>query len=1021
MSHATRRSHNFSRTCGAVARAVVAVALLMSCESAYSGTAQDLPLSLMSHKTWTARDGAPQGVRALAQAQDGTLWIGTEGGLFTFDGRTFRPFRPPPGEPNLTAGPVHALQISRDGALWAATTQGIVRITSGHVTLHQNAGDKPIGTVLFLAEASDGSMWGSGRGALFRVAADGTEHVESAPLPVSTNPIGGIFIDSCNTLWIGQSGKLYRRPLDQAGYTPTDVQVDYIFKFAEVADRSLWITDVDTKLNVGRHQRVDPAGELIATVPDSVMAFGLLPTPDNSVIISTQGFGLRRFREDQIARGKDASRTQSPDTFTHVDGLSADETRVLLLDTDGSIWSGGRRGLDRFRPAQLTPFSPEAGKEGDSSWSVCANPQGEVWVATSHALYKATAGAPQSFANAQGSSVFCGRDGDVWWIGSQEIWNEHSDRISHIAPIPGVIPYGYRQVVTGPEDTLFAIAYAPPAAAGLWKYQQAQWSKLAGTEVAGQPLSEYIDSHDRLWLGHRKGLIRLPLEDRVFSSGKPGLDGVYAFLDSSRGIFAAGGNGLAVLRETAFEMLNFADAESSRGVGGLVESVDGDLWLNASRGIVRVSASELETALKDPSHAMKSELINEGEFVGPVDLAYRSNAARDAQGNLWFATLNGVFHIDPAHLIPNTHPPVVSIRTLTVDGKPLAANATIEPNPQTLVIQYLGVNLTIPERVTYKYRLEGLEEAWQDAGHRTEAIYAQLPPGTYTFHVMASNGDDAWTAAVSTPTFTIAPAFNQTVWFKLLVICAVVLILFGALALRFRAIARGIRRRAEARAEERIRIARDLHDTLLQGVQGLLLNVHVAAQQTPEDAPSKQLLQRALSNADTIIIEGRDRLSRLRADHLTDAELVGSIESVGHDLATGDGTEFCVKRSGAPVLLHAHVADETFHIAREALTNAFRHAKATQIKVELSYGQRFFGLSCEDNGCGFSPPQAESAGHWGIKGMIERAAQLGGNLQCRSEPMCGTSIALEIPSYRAYRGHSRLMFYLRKLKGSSTA
>ena len=1014
MRRVARSSYNF---CGAFARVLVAAALMAACASAYSATAPDLPLSLMNHKTWTARDGAPQGVRALAQAPDGTLWIGTEGGLFNFDGLAFRPFRPPPGEPNVPAGPISALRIARDGALWLGSVQGVARIAAGHVTLHQDVDGKPVGTVLFIAEAPDGSMWCSGRGALFRVAADGTEHVEPAPLPVSTNPLGGIFIDSSNTLWIGQSGRLYRRPGGQSAYLPTDVLVDYIFKFVETSDRSFWITDVDTKLNRGRHQRVDRSGKLVASLPDSTMAFSILPAPDGSLIIGTQVLGLLRFRQEQLTDGTDAAAKTSPDKFARVDGLSSDEPRALLLDADGSIWAGGRRGLDRFRPAQLTPFLPEAGRLGDTGWSVCTTRQGDVWVINVSALYKNVQGTTKSFPDRQGSFISCAADGNAWWIDSDGIWNIHADQIKQIGLIPGAIRYGTRQVLPGPDDALFAIAYLPPAAAGLWKYQQGQWTKLPNTGVPGQPpLSEYIDSHDRLWLGHRKGLIGLPLEDRLFSSGKPGLDNVYAFLESSHGMFAAGGNGLAVLREPRFDMLTFADADSSRGVGGLVESLDGDLWLNASRGIVHVRRSELEAGLKDPLYPMKTELINEGEFVGPVDLISRAAAARDAEGNLWFATLNGVFHFNPEHIVPDTHPPIVSIRSLAVDGKPLAAGAAIDPRPQTLVIQYLGVNLTTPERVTYRYRLEGLEEAWQDAGHRTEAIYTQLPSGTYTFHVMASNGDGAWTPVVSTPSFTVAPAFYQTSWFKLLCVLAGLLLVFGIFSLRLRAVARGIRRRAEERADERIRIARELHDTLLQGIQGLLLNFHVVAQKLERDDESKEALERALSTADRIIIEGRNRVSGLRSEHLTDAELIGSIENVGRDLAPGDDVQFGVKRRGRPVALHAHVADEVFHIAREALTNAFRHARATQIRVDLSYGRRFFSLSCQDNGCGFSPPEADKRGHWGLKGMAERATRLSGRLQCTSEPMRGTHVTVEIPSYRAYRRHSRVMFYLLRFR-----
>jgi signal transduction histidine kinase len=1003
--------------CGA--RIAFAIAAFACNNGAYASTesAPDLPLSLMDHRMWTARDGAPQGVRVLVQGQDGLLWIGTEGGLFNFDGNVFRAFNPRGGEPNLSAGPVNALHVARDGALWAGTVQGVGRILDGRVTLHKEVGGKPVGSVLFLTEAADGTVWASHRGGLFRFAVDGSDHQEPAPLPVETNPVGGIFIDSSNTLWIGQSGKLYRRALDGTEYEPTDIRVDYIFGFYETGDGSLWITDVDTKLNVGRHQHIDSDGTLIGTAPDSMMAFSILPAPDGSVIISTQGYGLRRFRKDQLTATPTAMAPLA-EKFARVDGLSADEPRGLLLDSDGNIWSGNRRGLDRFRPAQLMPFLPEASREGGSGWSVCANPQGEVLVGNVHAIYKASSGIPQPLSKGDedaGWNPFCAPDGDVWWINGHGINTSHADQISRVPPIPGVINYGVRQVIADAAHSLYAIAYLPPAAAGVWNYRQGTWSKLPDNAGGSPPLSEYLDRDARLWVGRHQGVIELPLENRVLSSGTPGLDGVFAFLETSRGLFAAGGNGLAVLRQTDFQMLTFADPASARGVGGLIDSADGDLWLNASRGIVHLRAHELEAGLEDPAYPMKSELISEGDFVGPADLAHKSAAARDAKGNLWFATVNGVFHFDPAHLVPNTHLPVVSIRSLSVDGKPIGADMAIGPRPQTLLIQYLGVNLTVPERVAYRYRLEGLEDTWQDAGHRTEAIYTQLPPGTYTFQVMASNGDDRWTAPVATSAFIVTAAFDQTVWFKMIIAAAALLIVFGVLGLRLRAVARNIRNRAEARADERIRIARDLHDTLLQGVQGLLLNVHVAAAQAPDGSAAKSMLQRALLSADNLILEGRDRVSRLRAEHLTDAELIGSIENIGADLASGDGPSFSVTRCGESLPLHAHVVDETFHIAREALTNAFRHADATRIEIRLIYGRRFFELVCVDNGRGFKPAEADKRGHWGFQGMIERAARLGGRLQCSSESELGTTITLEVPSYRAYRNGSRATFYFGNL------
>jgi signal transduction histidine kinase len=230
---------------------------------------------------------------------------------------------------------------------------------------------------------------------------------------------------------------------------------------------------------------------------------------------------------------------------------------------------------------------------------------------------------------------------------------------------------------------------------------------------------------------------------------------------------------------------------------------------------------------------------------------------------------------------------------------------------------------------------------------------------------------------------------------------------------RIRAISSAIKARAEERADERIRISRELHDTLLQSIQGLLLTFHVAAQKLSPDDDSKVMLEKALSTADRMIIEGRNRVNSLRSEHLTEAELIASLENVCRDLKVDDKVQYRVKRLGNEATLHAHVADEVFSIAREALTNAFRHSGASHLNLDLTYGTRYFSMSCADDGRGFDSQDQEKSGHWGLKGIVERAQKLGGQVRCGSKPMQGTEILFVIPSFRAYRGHSRMMFYLR--------
>ncbi|MET0230785.1 MAG: two-component regulator propeller domain-containing protein [Rhodanobacteraceae bacterium] len=974
----------------------------------------------MNHKTWTARDGAPQGVRSLAFDRDGTLWIGTEIGLFNFDGRTFRPFRPLPGESDLPVGNIAALAIAHDGALWAATVGGVVRILDGHTTHHASIGEKRLGSLLGLSVAADGSVWAYGRTTLARFGADGANRLEETPVPIDSNAIGGMFVDSSDTLWVSQGNRLYRRPANQAAYVATDTQADFIFGASETPDGSLWVTDYDTAGGFARHQRVDREGKVVAHLPPNEAAYDILYAPDGSLILATQFAGLRRYRVGATATQGPDPATQESEKFTTNEGLASNSVRALLLDSDGNLWTGNQHGLDRFRAAQLIPFR---GTPMDALWKICATPAGDVWIASTDGdLYRVSRGVARRFPGDAGDiyHVACGDDGSMWVVDKEGIRMMQNDEPVFIPAPPGSAPYAINKLLGTANHELYASVGLPPTVAGIWLWRDGQWTRRTGKTgvLATAPQALYVDSKNRFWSGYRDGEIALPFDGagQVFPSGSPGLGFVLGMLETKRGLFAAGANGVAVLEGDRFEMLRFDDAAAVRGVGAIVEAANGDLWLNAAQGVVRVPAGELDRALADSRHTIQSTLVSEGDFVGPVPLAVKESAARDAEGNLWFATLNGVFHLNPERMdAANRHPPIVSLRTTSVDGRRIANGESIGPDPQTLVIQYLGVNLTSPERVIYKYRLDGLEEEWQDAGHRTEAIYTRLAPGTYTFHVIASNGDGQWSAPLALPTFTVVPSFFQTTWFLILCALLALLIIFAVSALRIRAITRLVRTRVEERADERVRIARDLHDTLLQGVQGLLLNVHVATRKISADSESKPMLERALLTADRIIIEGRNRLSTLRSEHVTDAELAEAIESVCRDLAPGNGARYLVIRRGdATLSLHPHVADEMFHIARESLTNAFRYAEANEIEVVLEYGRRAFELSCEDNGRGFAAAARDKSGHWGLRGMVERAERLGGRFECRSELNRGTRVTVALAGFRAYDA-SRWMHWLHRL------
>lgn len=995
---------------------VIGLLLLVGAAQAEPGREQSL--AEMDHKTWTARDGAPQGINALAQGADGTLWIGSDSGLFNFDGRTFTPFQSPVGETDFPVDAVRTLYAARDGTLWAGFFDaGVARIRHGRVTVYPTVDGNRLRVMDDLREASDGSIWGvSAQNRIVRFAG---QRWREEPQPLATGQGIFAFLDSFDTLWVSQGGRLYRRDIRETRYTATSVAADWMFGFAEAPDRTFWIADYDGSSGDARLQHVDRLGSLIGTVPSIAdwAPYEIVRRPDGSLIYASQFDGLRLLSADSLSGAGRTDKNLRPEAFTQRQGLTSDVSKALLRDADGTLWVGGPAGLDRFRTGSFIPFGTEQ-MAGDGS--VCANERGEVWVAHRGGnLYRIAGGKTKVFPEPEAvSTLFCGSDGHTWLVNRTGVWDAHGEQMTAVPSIPGLATYSISTIVVAPDHTLFAtVGGNESAGGGAWQYRQGQWTKFADPALRGKTkLVMYVDRQDRLWLGLRDEVGRPTLTGGEFLSA-PGLGLVYAFLDTTRGFLAAGAGGLAVQRGSHFEMLAFEDRTFTSGLNGLVEARNGDLWLNASRGVIRVPGKELQAALVTPSYRMKSELVTEGDLAG-VTLTLRSypTAARDVDGKLWFVTRRGVFHLDPQQHTSDIRPPIVSIRSIAADRIPLGDERTFAARPQTLEIRYFGAHLTDPERVTYRYRLAGLEGTWQDAGRRTEALYTRLGPGTYTFHVMASSGNDVWTTPVSSETFVVLPSFYQTGWFRVSCIVVALALMFGIFTLRVRALTRAIRARAEERADERIRIARELHDTLLQGVQGLLLNFHVAAQKLAPDDASKTMLERTLSTADRIIVEGRNRVSSLRSEQLTDSELVAALENAGNDLRPGADVQFTVTRSGIAATLTAHVADEIFWIAREALSNAFRHAGASRIRMELNYGARYFSMMCADDGRGFDAGNGEKQGHWGLRGMTERARKLGGHLHVQSDPASGTQITASVPSYRAYRNHSRFTFYLRALQ-----
>ena len=342
----------------------------------------------------------------------------------------------------------------------------------------------------------------------------------------------------------------------------------------------------------------------------------------------------------------------------------------------------------------------------------------------------------------------------------------------------------------------------------------------------------------------------------------------------------------------------------------------------------------------------------------------------------------------------------------------------LPPLIRDLEIDYTALSLAAPEKVLFRYKLEGRDADWQEAGNRRQAFYNDLPPGDYRFRVMACNNSGVWNEAGTFLDFSVAPVYYQTTWFRVLSV-AVFLLLLGALyRLRLRQVARQVHGRMEERLAERERIARDLHDTLLQSVQGLILKFHAVATQMRGDDPAYFALEKTLDQADEVLAEGRDRIRNLRGATAASGGLPAAFRRVVEETPQGGGVAFKTVVEGSVRELHPIIREESYCIGREALVNALTHSEGRHVEVEITYDPRQFRLRVRDDGRGIDPAIIEEGrpDHWGLRGMRERAQRIGAQLNLWSRSETGTEVELTIPGATAYQvpGAKPMKFWSRR-------
>jgi signal transduction histidine kinase/ligand-binding sensor domain-containing protein len=970
----------------------------------------------------------------MVQDRDGTLWIASEGGLYNFDGKTFTPFQSLPGDPALPSLNINSLYVSKNGSLWVGfAISGIAEIRDHRVVhLYGEKNGFPAGTVDQIGEAPDGTIMALPRDRLMALRSG---HWESVPAAASLlgQDVSQFSFDRWGTLWVVTVSSIWRLPAGGPKFEKVSDEGTLVANFSQSPDGSLWafignMTGGDNHLLrlTGNDNDSPPSWQI------PVNGRGLIFDSHGAIWMATGYEGVLRLTAKNSAsldrRGASLEESFSSDIYKHSDGLSADATLFLMEDRSGDIWIATPLGIDRLRKPTLKRVVDKK-IQYDAVLTQC--PGGSLWL-LDPGLPAVSIEDGKMIEHGRPfnpTSAHCDQTNAVWIPAREGLYVAKNSQIYHVPTPPGIDPSFTRQIVGDNEHQL----YVSVTRNGLWRYTDGIWSRVSESGFPNDtPFSLFMDEKKRLWTGYIDGRVAMldGHSGHIFAADSVNPLGiVQVFLQSNFGLLVGGSNGIAVVRGDHVQTLLNADEITAGGVSGLLQAKDGDLWLNGIHGITRIPADEVKRALASPDYRMHAELYSEAGITGPSPQALQiPSAVEDHSGIFWFATSDTVVTVDPNSIHPSTTPPIVSGLSITVDGVTLPANRQVRPGYHTIRIKYLGAYIAAPEKVTYRYKLDRADTAWQEVGDRSEAVYTGLRPGHYRFSVMASNGEGAWSTPDNSLEFTVLPSFYQRPSFLFLCAAATVGLLWALYQLRLHRLARQFNIRLDARVDERTRIARDLHDTLLQSFHGLLLHLQTASSLLPtRPEQAKQKLDATIDQAAQAITEGRDAVQHLRSSTIETNDLAAAIRAIGEDLSA-DGTNqntaaFQVEVEGTPRNLHPILRDEIYRIACEALRNAFRHAQAGQIEVELRYDETQFRLRIRDNGKGIDPKVLvgdSNAGHYGLPGIRERAKLIGGKLSVWSELDSGTEVELSIPAAVAYATSLRRSWLSKKFSVTET-
>ncbi|HYL35663.1 MAG TPA: two-component regulator propeller domain-containing protein [Bryobacteraceae bacterium] len=951
-------------------------------------------LTQYTRTTWTQEHGLPQDtIRAVTQTKDGYLWLGTDEGLAQFDGYDFVIFNKENGA--LPSNSVDALWTGRDGGLWIGTPGGL--------TLYRDAKFTTFTKKDGLADTFINSITEDRGGVLWMVAGNFLSRFENGKF-TNYGPREGLPIEAMRAVYTGRNGALYvagfagvaRREGDHfvSVISPEQIGGNIVTTLTEDRNGNLWVAGASGLL------LRTPEGKLrLYTTKDGLpdmFVRSVWEDRDGNLWAGTNG-GLARLENGRFVSNPAANARQS------------DWVRCIYEDLEGNLWVGMNSGLHRFRDDLFTNYGVPEGLPSDEPTTVYQDRRGRIWIGFHDSGLVQFGAGP--------TRVYTTRDG----LPSNEIFSIREDRNGDLLIATREGPSRLRegrflnQVIDDPLNRHLAFDFLEDRAGKMWVASPNGLYALEGRKarnvIAGGPLLNdsivaLLESRDgSLWAGtYGDGLWRLKDGQPRLYTTADGLssDQIRSLVEDADGTLWIGtfGGGLDGLRDGRFFRITTKEGLLSDNVSHVEDDPRGWLWLSTTRGVCRVAKQALRDFAAGKIQAVTpvNYGVSDGLRSAQCAPGYPTSRGgfRTSDGRLWIPTGRGLAVLDPSQPHPRGYVPIVHLLDVQVDGRPVppGAPARLPPGDGRLQFRYTAIYLSAPERVRYSYRLEGLDREFTSGVTRRVTNYNSLPHGRYRFIVKA--GIPGGPSTESSFAFELEPHFYETAWFRYLCILTAAAAIWGLFRLRLRQ----IRQRFALVLEERVRLAREIHDTLAQGFVGissqldavaLTLNGHLDL--------ARKHLELARKMVRHSLTEARRSVMDLRASALEGQDLPAALSQAARQWTAGSPVDVQVDVAGSSRKLPEEMEQHLLRIAQEAVTNTVKHAHARQVQIHLALEPRRLSMVVADDGEGFEQSEAfsEIGGHFGLLGMRERAERLGGELHLASQPGRGTKVEVTVP------------------------